>query len=159
MIKRLLFVSAALVLLCSAGCNKTAATNPDETAIRAALQTYLASRPGLNVSAMETNVKQVIVTGNTAQAKVEFKAKGSGAGMEMTYNLERLNGAWAVKTSQNTGGLSHPPIDQGAAPASGSDALPSNHPQVTTPAQSGGVLPAGHPPISDPGKTTPPPKK
>jgi hypothetical protein len=79
--------------------------------------------------------------------------------MEMTYNFERQNGAWVVKTSQNTGGLTHPPIDQGAAPASGSDALPSNHPQVTTPAQTGGALPPGHPPISAPNKTSPPPKK
>jgi outer membrane lipoprotein-sorting protein len=75
MMKRLLLAGAALALVCAGGCNKTATTNPDENAIRAALQSYLASRPGLNISAMDTNVKQVSVTGNTAQARVEFKAE------------------------------------------------------------------------------------
>lgn len=159
MIKRLFLAGVALALVCAGGCNKNPATNPDETAIRAALQKYLASRPGLKVSAMDTNVKQVTVTGNTAQARVEFKARGSGAGMEMTYNLERQNGAWVVKTSQNTGGLTHPPIDQGAPPAGDPDALPLNHPQVTTPGQTGDALPPGHSPISEPNKSTPPPKK
>lgn len=139
--KRLLFGWVALLLAFTAGCGKATPVNADEQAIRAALQKYLAGRGTLNISAMDMDVKQVNVTGNTAQARVEFKAKGSGAGMEMTYNFERQGDTWVVKSSQNTGGLTHPPTDPGAMPP------PS------------GELPAGHPPVTAPEKTATPPKK
>lgn len=112
---------------------------------------------------MDMNVKQVNVTGNTAQARVEFKAKGSGAGMEMTYNLERQADGWVVKSSQNTGGLTHPPVDAGSMPPgsapTGSGDLPAGHPQITTPSQPSSALPPGHPPVRDQGKAPAPPKK
>ncbi len=156
--RHLLFFGLALFLFSAAACNKNSGANPDDAAIRAAVQKYLSGRPGLNVSAMDVNVKQVSIAGNTAQARVEFKAKGSGAGMEMTYNLERQGNTWVVKTSQNTGGLNHPPTDQGTSPAAGGE-LPAGHPPITAPQQPSGTLPAGHPPITEPGKTSSPPKK
>jgi hypothetical protein len=125
----------------AAGCRKAEPVSADDQAIRAALQKYLAERGTLNISAMDMDMKQVNVTGNTATARVEFRAKGSGAGMEMTYNFERKGDTWAVKSSQNTGGLTHPPIDQSATPASP------------------GELPSGHPPVTAPDKAATPPKK
>jgi hypothetical protein len=138
--RRLVFASLAVLLACVAGCNRNAPPKSEEPAIRAALQKYLASRTGLNLAAMDMTVKQISVTGNTAQARVEFKAKQSGEGMEMTYNLERQGNDWVVKTSQNTSGMAHPLADAGTS-------------------GSGGALPAGHPPVTDPSKTSTPPKK
>jgi len=125
-----------LLLAFASACKKNSPASGDDAAIRSALQTYLASRTGLNLSAMDMSVKQINANGDTATAVVEFRAKQTGATMDMTYSLQRQSGTWTVKGSQNTGGMSHPPTDQGTMP----------------PAP--GALPPGHPPVSS--KKTPP---
>ena len=141
--KKLLTFGLILALLTlAAGCKKDQASR-DQQAIRAAMQKYLAERGTLNLDAMEMDVKQATVTGDTAEAQVEFRAKQGGAGMQMSYKLQRQGDHWVVTGSQATGmGMAHPPLGQ---------ATPSTPPS--------GQLPAGHPPITEPGKAPAGPAK
>ncbi len=112
----------------------------DQQEFRAALQKYLAAKPGLNMSGMNMEIISMQQQGNQADAVVEFRAKQGGPSMQFTYHLERRGGAWVV---QGTGG-------QAAGHPGTGEAAPS------TPGQ----LPPGHPPVGRPGssppQTTPP---
>jgi hypothetical protein len=127
-----LFLCVALVAGCSRGtapAGTAAKPQTDEDAIKLALRNYLASRGTLNLDAMEMDVKKVDITGDTAQAQVEFRTKTGEGAMQMTYSLERQAGVWAVKTSQTPGmQTAHPPIGEAAAPKSGD--LPASHPPI-----------------------------
>lgn len=118
------------------GCDRATAPAPtaqqsNEAAVKAAIQSYLASRGTLNLEAMDVNFKDVKITGDRAEAQVEFRAKAGGGGMQMTYALDRLNGVWTVKQSQSPMGESaHPPIGGAAAPQP--SVLPPSHPPITT---------------------------
>ena len=117
------------------GCDRGTAPAPtaqqsNEAAVKTAIQSYLASRGTLNLEAMDVDIKEVKVTGDRAEAQVEFRAKSGGGGMQMAYALERLNGVWTVKQSQSPmGESSHPPIGGAAAPKPGE--LPPSHPPIT----------------------------
>ena len=130
-----LILCAALATACNRGTTpaNTAATpqQSNEAAIKAALEKYLASRGTLNLEAMQMDVKQVNITGDRAEAQVEFRAKASGGAMQMAYSLERVAGVWTVKTTQTPGmQTAHPPIGETAAPKAGE--LPASHPPITT---------------------------
>jgi hypothetical protein len=141
--------------LAVAGCKKQLS---DTDAIRAGVLDHITALKTLNVSAMDINVTSVNVQGNQAQAQVEFRPKTGapeGAGMQVSYALEKQSGNWVVKKTLATGGIiDHPaaganPHTQAGQPGSmdvtgppmfqdllhGSGAKP-------TPA-----LPPGHPPI------------
>ena len=154
------------------GCRKANDAERDREAIRVAIEKYLSGRSSLNREAMEMKIGQVTIEGNTAQAQVEFQAKGPAAAgftMQMQYQLERQEGGWVVRSSRAAGDGSMP--SQGGAtvpPAAGtSDAMPAGHPPVGSVPSPGGAagasqLPAGHPPIREasktPAKKTPPKK-
>jgi hypothetical protein len=118
------------------GCDRATAPAPtaqqsNEAAIKTAIQSYLASRGTLNLEAMEMDVKQVNITGDRAEAQVEFRAKAGGGVMQMVYALERQGGVWTVKGSQSPGmQTGHPPVGGTAAPQPGE--LPPSHPPITS---------------------------
>lgn len=166
-----LLVVFALVLG-GAGCKKANDAERDREAIRVAIEKYLSERSDLNRSAMDVKIGQVKIEGNTAQAQVEFQAKGAAAGfaMQMDYALERQGDGWVVRSSKASG--TNPMHPQAGAPipssSEPSDPLPADHPAVgSTPAPAdsigAGKLPAGHPPIGDtphvPAKKAPAPGK
>lgn len=150
-----------LGLSLAGGCAKAPS---DNDAIRAAIEKHLTDRGGLNMAALDMNVKQVTVKGDEAQAQVEFRVKQGGGSMQVAYTLQRLNGAWVVGHGQPAGGeISHPPMDKPTGAPSGSGAAPSTGVAVEFPsmdkfkkqgpASGSGALPPGHPPIATPAST------
>jgi hypothetical protein len=149
------------VLIGSHGCKKQAS---DNDAVRAGIMQHLNGVGTLNMRAMEMDIRSVSVTGNQAHAEVEFRAKTGappGAGMQVTYNLEKRNGAWVVLKSQPAGGMIQHP-DPSKNPHQNPDMRSGNLPNFRdiltppgTPAQ--GPLPPGHPPVDsqpDPSQTS-----
>jgi hypothetical protein len=144
---RVLIVLGLFALI--AGCKKQAS---DADAIRAGINQHLASMKSLNLDAMDMNVKSVSVQGNEAHADVEFTAKGAApgaGGMQISYTLQKQNGAWVVQDTQMGGGTQHPasgeaPPGNADAPASGS--MP-NFRDVVPGGDNSKSLPPGHPPV------------
>jgi hypothetical protein len=120
-------------LICSlalvAGCKKQA---NDQDAIRAAIDKHLSEQAGLDLSAMDRTVKQVTVNGDHADAQMEFRVKGGGAGMVVAYSMEKQGGDWKVLRAQPMGGAqAHPGSESpSGAPGSGKNAMPQGHPPV-----------------------------
>ncbi len=134
-----------------AGCKKQ---ESDADAIRSGINQHLASLKTLNLDAMDMNVTSVSIQGNQAQAQVEFRPKTGapqGAGMQVSYTLEKQNGQWVVENSQPSGGtIQHPgpgenPHMNATSPTSGS--LPNFRDLVPGNAGSSS-LPPGHPPVN-----------
>jgi hypothetical protein len=126
--------TCATVFLCIAimsGCNKQA---NDQDAIRASIEKRLNGLEGLNMSAMDHEIKQISVNGDHATAQVEFRVKGGDAHMYIEYTLERQGKDWAVQNSQPMGG---------GSPHSGMGMPPSNVPD-----SGGSSIPPGHPPTN-----------
>ncbi len=122
-------------LLLGGACKKQ---QNDNEAIRASIVQHLNSLKSLNLSAMDMDVKQVTINGAQAQAQVEFRPKSgapAGVGMQVTYALEKRDGAWVVLKSQVGGEIIHPAAGQ--PPDSVHGSMPS-------------ALPPGHPPVSRP---------
>jgi len=149
--KRLMLAGALVLFLGSAsGCRK--APN-DQEAIRAGIQRHLKENGSLNLAAMNVDVQQVSITGDRAQAEVQFHLKQGGAGMRVVYQLERKDGAWLVLRRQPNGGeVSHPPMDH--PPVGGPTSAAENFPSALTeleklpPASAQPTtLPPNHPPI------------
>jgi hypothetical protein len=118
------FLCCVLVI----GCHKQA---NDQDAIRASIDKHLNETVGLNLSAMDREVKQISVNGDHASAQVEFRLKqGGDARMEIEYTLERQGKMWAVLKSAPIGGGSSQPGAQGPpnAPDTGGGSLLSGHP-------------------------------
>jgi hypothetical protein len=148
---------AVLVGATLAACSRTPKTNE---AIRQAVVEHLQKNSGLDVSAMNIDVKNVEYRGDEADATVAFTPKSTpDGGMAMRYTLESRGGKWVVKgkagggqaAEQMPGG--HPQAG-GAASGAGQQAdLPPGHPPVggVKPAQGEqpkSDLPPGHPPTS-----------
>jgi hypothetical protein len=133
-----------------------------ESDIRAAIQEHLTHDRTLNLQAFDTKIGEVSIQGDKAQAKVSFQIKNSPGAMEMTYQLERRDGAWAVVNSSPTAGdSSHPPLDQAQNPANGAPPG-ANHSLADTLRSfrddANGVqpnLPPGHPPTNASGNAAP----
>ena len=92
----------------AAGCTKNAGSaqtdaQKPETLIRMAIESHLAHRVTLNLQAFDTNVKQVAIQGDHATAEVEFRVKGGPGAMQLTYALEKRDGAWSVIDSDAGG--------------------------------------------------------
>lgn len=151
--------------LSSAPAVTSADGSPNDT-IRTAIRAHLAHKGNLNLSAFDTDVKQITIDGDYAQAQVEFRVKNGSGAMQLTYQLEKRNGAWAIVESQPVGSnFSHPALDKAQTPAAGgtmgSDSaifrvLDNFHGGAATHLQN---LPPGHPPITasprDPKPETP----
>jgi hypothetical protein len=122
-----------------------------ETSISTAIQAHLAHKGSLNLQAFDTNVKQVTITGDHATAEVEFRVKGGPGAMQLTYALEKRDGAWSVIESDPVGSnFSHPALDPGQSPQTGGSTGASHSLADTLRSfQSGAAasqpLPPGHP--------------
>jgi hypothetical protein len=137
----------------------TSADASPNDAIRTAIQAHLAHNGNLNLKSFDTDVKQVTIDSDHAQAQVEFHVKNGSGAMQLTYKLEKRDGGWAVVESKPVGSnFSHPALDKAQAPAAGgtmgSDsaifrALDNFHGAAATPPQK---LPPGHPPVGAPPK-------
>jgi hypothetical protein len=139
-------------LLVSGGCKKQPS---DNDAIRAGIMQHLTSVGTLNISAMDVDLRSVSINGNQAHADVEFRPKtggAPGAGMQVSYNLEKRDGNWVVLKTQPLGGMiQHPDPNQNphANQDVHSGSLP-NFNEVLNPtgAPAQGALPPGHPPVN-----------
>ena len=100
----------------------------DQDAIRASIDKHLTEQAGLNLSAMDREVKNITVNGNTADAQVEFRVKGGDASMQVQYSMQKDSSGWKVMSSKPMPGMgAHPGSD--GPPASG-DSMPQGHPPV-----------------------------
>ena len=104
------------------GCGKNGGTvgsqaPTPEDSIRTAIQAHLAHKGNLNLQAFDTDVKQVTIQGDHAQADVEFRVKNGPGAMQLSYALEKRDGAWSVIESDPTGSnFSHPALGQSQNP-------------------------------------------
>lgn len=118
------------VLFGTAGCGKK--TESTEGVKQGVLK-YLGKRSDL--MAMDVNVTSVEFRGNEANADVHFQAKGNtnpGAGMNLTYVLERQGDEWVVK--RRAGGSAGANPHGGAASSQevpGGSTLPPGHPAIS----------------------------
>jgi hypothetical protein len=127
---RWIWTCAAMFLsVLTMGCSKKAS---DQDAIRASIDKHLNEAAGLNLSAMDREVKQITVDGDHASAQVEFRLKQGDARMEIEYTLDRQGKDWAVVNSKPVAGSSH---TGGMGGPNDSDA-------------GGGSPPAGHAPTN-----------
>jgi|SRR5215469_14575880 len=154
-----LALAGLLSLFAVAGCKKQVS---DADAIRDGINQHLAGLKTINLSAMDMDVTNYSVQGNQAQAQVEFRPKGGGpAGMQVSYTLEKQNGAWVVQNAQpmNMGSLPQPgasgnpnmPSAPSSPGPSSSGSMPNFHDLVPGGNASNGggnTLPPGHPPIN-----------
>lgn len=151
------FLAVVGLLSAFAGCKKQS----DGDAIREGINQHLASLKTINVSAMSVDVTNYSVQGNQAQAQVEFRPKtggAPGAGMQVSYTLEKQNGVWVVQNTQPMGGnFQHPgpganPNGMPSAPADGqSGSMPNFRDLVPGGGPGNGgaqALPPGHPPLN-----------
>jgi hypothetical protein len=147
-----LTLALAAAFFLGAGCKN----HPnDNDAIRAGILQHLNGLGTLNMSAMEMDIQKISINGNQAHAEVVFRPKTgapAGAGMQITYNLEKRDGAWVVQKSQPAGGMiQHPDSSNNPHqnPDASSGSLPNFNDIVNpagTPTQ--GALPPGHPPVN-----------
>lgn len=101
------------------GCGSGAAPNPGAGAvhgvqgqsqdqqIRAAIQTHLTTVNNLNLQSFDTDVTNVQIQGDHAQAQVDFHVKGGPGVMQFAYQLERRDGNWTVTQSNPVGAHSN----------------------------------------------------
>jgi hypothetical protein len=146
--------------IAQAGCQKLQQSSSD--GIREGIRQHLSSLNTLNLSAMDMNITNVNVNGNTALAQVEYVPKTGappGAAMRVSYSLEKHDERWVVvKTNSLGGAIDHPA--QGANPhlqtgqvhgdlPNFREMLPSTNPDMN------GALPPGHPQIPATQKPSP----
>jgi len=126
-VKSLVIVAVAGLLLL-AGC-KRGVENTE--AVRQAVIEYLASRPNMDVSAMQIDVVSVSFRQNEADATVSFRAKGAqaAAAMTMNYTLEKKGDNWVVKGRTESGSTPHGAAGQMPGMMPGTE-MPSDHPSV-----------------------------
>jgi zona occludens toxin (predicted ATPase) len=123
-------------------------------AIGAAIQAHLTHNGNLSLQSFETELKQVNLDGDHAQAQVEFHVKSGPGSMRLTYALAKRDGTWLVVGSTPGGSnFSHPALDKTQAPAADETvvgnsaifrALDNFHGSAATRPQD---LPPGHPPV------------
>ena len=156
----------ALAVSLSVGCYKSSPrTQPQiqtaEDSIRVAIQAHVAHTGTLNLQAFDTDVKQVTIQRDRAQAEVEFRVKDGPGAMELTYALEKHGGVWSVVESDPVGGnFSHPALDQGQSaainrPTGTNRSLAETLRGFGIDASPTPTLPPGHPAITS--NTVPPP--
>ena len=125
--------------LAMAGCGSTA---NDSDAIRSAIDAHLAQNSNLNTEAFDTEVQNVNIQGDQAKADVAFRVKGGPGVMQLTYDLKKTGGTWAVVQLSPVGGNFTHPAPDGSAAAPGSvpaipsrDIMDSIHERLAAPAK------------------------
>jgi hypothetical protein len=118
------FGLSLLLVLAAAGCGSVA---NDTDAIRTAIQAHLARNSNLNTEAFDTEVQNVNVQGDQAKADVAFRVKGGPGVMQLTYDLKKSGGTWAVVQLSPVGSnFTHPvPDGSGMAAPGSAPAIPS----------------------------------
>jgi hypothetical protein len=166
----ILVVSVAMLAGCQQHANSlsgaAAVTSPDASpndAIRSAIQAHLAHNGNLNLKSFDTDVQQVTIDRDRAQAQVEFHVKNGPGTMQLTYTLAKRDGAWSVVESRPGGSnFSHPALDRTQTPAAGGTmagdsaifrALDNFHGRAATSPQN---LQPGHPRVVAAPKNTKP---
>ncbi len=147
-----LVVTAIALAMFAAGCAKTEKADPKEAVRKAVLQ-YLAARQNLSMDKMDIDVSNVNVTGDTADAEVSFKVKGTSQGMSMRYTLRRAGDTWSVDKGSSTA-PNHPSPGEGASPGLATPTTP-----IAPEGGAKGGMPAGHPPIAEEKPSAPAKKK
>ena len=71
--------------------------------IRSAIQAHLTQVNNLNLQSFDTDVTNVKIQGDHAQAQVDFHVKGGPGVMQFAYQLERRDGNWTVTQSNPVG--------------------------------------------------------
>lgn len=148
----LLVLVTSLIVGCknNPGAAQSGPQSPEDL-IRTAIQAHLAHKGTLNLQAFDTDVKQVTIQGDHAQAEVEFRLKSGPGAMQLTYALENHEGAWSVVESDPVGSnFSHPALDQGQSPQMNetpraSHSLADTLRSFKTGAATTPPLPPGHP--------------
>jgi hypothetical protein len=152
MMKRAICFVLVALLASLASCGVIGEKEKERAEITAALQKYLNERSGLNLSAMNWEIKNLNTDRDSAKVKINFTAKQGAASMVMEYQLKRENGVWTVQKSDSRG-------TQGMPAHPGAEAAPATPPA----GPGGGALPPGHPPLTSPppapAKAQPAPKK
>jgi hypothetical protein len=87
--------------------------------IEAAIRSYLANRPGLNLDNMTLEFGTVKIEGEQAEADVVFRSKNGAGEMSMHYTLDREGEAWKVRQPERHG--------------TGEGQMPPGHPPVNPP--------------------------
>jgi hypothetical protein len=106
-------------------------------AVREGIVDHLNKNTGLDLKAMDVDVRDVTFKGNQATASVAFRPKATpDAGMTMNYTLERQGQKWVVQQKAGSGG-------HAGAMGPGPDAVTPAKPNP-------GDLPPGHPPVAKP---------
>jgi hypothetical protein len=142
----LLFLALALTISCSKDIQNTDAVKQGVTEYLKATQ----AKTGLNLDAMQIEVRSVSFERDEARANVYVTPKGMPTGgMQLTYVLARNGNNWVVRGRSESGanphGGSQMPDSQEGSPTQG---LPPGHPQVAPGSgQPAGALPPGHPPV------------
>jgi hypothetical protein len=144
--KRFFPLAVIVLAFLAAGCSQFQQAEKERAAIESALQKYLSERSGLNLTAMNWEIKEFNTDRDRANLKVIFTAKEGGATMIMDYELRKENGVWAVKKGDSRGasGMAHPGTDAGptpAAPPAGAGKLPPGHPPLTPQPQAPAKVP------------------
>lgn len=136
MLRRVAIVVCLLSAVSFVACKKSDASQQAE--IRAAIENYLRTRPGLAWDQMTMEITQVQVSGDTAEADVTFKTKGGEGTMGFHYSLRREAGKWTV-TGGSGGGMGmpggHPPVSPPGA-SGGAPGAPSTQPATPAPQRS-----------------------
>lgn len=151
----LLLLTASLILGCKNDSRAPQSRSPED-AIRTAIQAHLAHKGTLNLQAFDTDIKQVTIQGDHAQADVEFHVKNGPGAMQLTYALEKRDSTWSVIEGDPVGSnFSHPALDGGQSPGTNgvpgashslADTLRSFTAAAGAPAPQ--PLPAGHPSLT-----------
>jgi hypothetical protein len=136
------------------GCHSSQKAQAD--AVRDGIRQYLTSLNTLNLGAMDMNVSNVKIDGNQAQADVLYTPKtggAPGAGMRVSYSLEKKGEQWVVVKKNAMGGtMDHPAgTNPHTSPGAAHGSMP-NFKDILPPASghapaANGTLPPGHPPI------------
>jgi hypothetical protein len=116
---------ASLALTCSK--RETAS----KAEIREAIEAHLKQRPNLMMANMDLELQEVKFSGDTADARVQFRSKQSPSlVVGVSYKLRRVDGRWKVESTSSTSGM-------GGSPHSGGMPAPSPAPApAETPLQS-----------------------
>jgi hypothetical protein len=155
--KLLLYFGAFVAsLACTASCHKS---ETEADGIRAAVTRHLTALNTLNLQAMDIDIANTSIQGNQASATVTFRPKTgapTGASMQVSYQLEKRDGTWAVIQTGGVGGaIDHPAPGTNPHIPSGSDNVHGAFPDirglvVPSSPNSKGSLPPGHPPVKVP---------
>jgi len=143
---QLLLIALTLIIFsCSRDIQNTEAVKQGVTEYLKASQ----AKTGLNLDAMQIEVRSVSFASDEARANVYITPKGiPTGGMQLTYVLARSGNKWVVRGRAESGANPHGTSPMPGAPPEGSpQALPPGHPHVAPGGSPSGALPPGHPSV------------